>query len=142
MSVWTERFGKKQAAEEENINYGFEEEKPTGVTSAPKAGGSALELKIVRPETYDAVGGIADHLINRRTVVLNLEATNKETAKRIIDFLSGVAYSIGGSIRRVATNTFVITPNNVDVTGETIGDTRGAAPKTSGGEGGSSDFDF
>ncbi len=141
MSVWTERFGKKQA-EEETIGYDFEEENQASATAAPKVGGSALELKIVRPETYDAVGSIADHLINRRTVVLNLEATNKETAKRIIDFLSGVAYSIGGSIKRVATNTFVITPNNVDVTGETIGETTKTATKTSGSENGSSDFDF
>ena len=50
--------------------------------------------------------------------MLNLEATNKETARRILDFLSGVAYSIGGQLKRVANNTFVITPNNVDVSGD------------------------
>ena len=91
---------------------------------------SALELKVVRPETYDSVGKIADHLINRKTVVLNLEAANKETAKRLIDFLSGVAYSINGTIRRVATNTFVITPSNVGISGEAVtGEAPKAAPK-------------
>lgn len=103
-------------------------------------GASALELKVVRPETYDAVGKIADHLLNRRTVVLNLEATNKETAKRLIDFLSGVAYSINGNIRRVATNTFVITPSNVGITGEGLGTEE--APKASAKQEPADDFSF
>ncbi len=79
------------------------------------ASGSALELKVIRPERFETVTQIADHLINNRTVVLNLEATNKETAKRMIDFLSGVAYSIEGNLKKVANNTFVITPGNVAV---------------------------
>lgn len=82
----------------------------------------ALELKVVKPEKYDSTTAqkIADHLLNRRTVVLNLESTNKESARRLIDFLSGVAYSIDGYIQRVANNTFVIVPNNVDVSGEQL----------------------
>lgn len=82
------------------------------------AGGSALELKVVRPERFESVTQIADHLINGRTVVLNLEATNKETARRMIDFLSGVAYSIEGNLKKVANNTFVITPGNVSVSAD------------------------
>ena len=57
--------------------------------------------------------------------MLNLESTNKETAKRLLDFLSGVAYSIDGQLKRVATNTFVITPCNVDVSGEQMRSTSG-----------------
>lgn len=79
---------------------------------------ASIELKVVRPDTFINSRQIADHLLNNRTVVLNLEATNKETARRILDFLSGVAYSIGGQLKRVANNTFVITPNNVDVSGD------------------------
>lgn len=83
---------------------------------------SALELKVVRPERYDSMTAqkIADHLLNKRTVVLNLEASNKESSRRLIDFLSGVAYSIDGYIQRVANNTFVIVPSNVDVSGEQL----------------------
>lgn len=77
--------------------------------------GSALELKVIRPEHWENVNQIADHLINRRTVVLNLEATNKETARRMIDFLLGVVYTIEGDIKKVAPNTWVITPSNVDM---------------------------
>ena len=80
--------------------------------------GSNLELKVVKPERFDNVPQIANHLLNRRTVVLNLEGANKETARRIIDFLSGVAYSIEGNLKKVANNTFVITPGNVAVSGE------------------------
>ena len=80
--------------------------------------GAALELKVIRPERFESVSAIADHLINGRTVVLNLEATNKETSRRMIDFLSGVAYSIEGNLKKVANNTFVITPGNVAVSND------------------------
>ena len=76
---------------------------------------TSLELKVVRPENYASVTEIADHLLAHRTVVLNLEATNKEVAKRLIDFLAGVAYSIDGQLKNVANNTYIITPCNVDV---------------------------
>lgn len=76
---------------------------------------AAIELKVVRPENYASVTEIADHLLAHRTVVLNLEATNKEVAKRLIDFLAGVAYSIDGQLKNVANNTYIITPCNVDV---------------------------
>ena len=79
-------------------------------------GGGGIELKVVRPEHFEDVSTIADHLLNGRTVVLNLETASKETARRFIDFLSGVAYSIDGQMKRVANNTYIITPNNVDVT--------------------------
>ena len=93
------------------------EDARTGSVSTGGLGG-AIELKVVKPERYGNVKQIADHLLTHRTVVLNLESTNKETAKRLLDFLSGVAYSIDGQLKRVATNTFVITPCNVDVSGE------------------------
>ena len=86
--------------------------------------GTALEMKVVKPQQFDSVSQIADHLLNKRTVVLNLENTSKETARRLIDFLSGVAYSIDGSIKKIATNAYVITPNNVDV-----GDAQLKAPR-------------
>ncbi len=82
--------------------------------SMPGSTGS-LELKVIRPEHSDSVFQIADHLLNGRTVVLNLEATNSEETRRMIDFLTGVAYSINGDLRKVANKTYVITPNSVDI---------------------------
>lgn len=93
----------------------------TAPKSAPVSSG-ALELKICKPQSFSEVGTIADHLMNRCTVVLNLETTTKETARRIVDFLNGVSYSIDGQIKPVANNTFVITPKTVSVTGEHLDD--------------------
>lgn len=89
--------------------------------SAPVMGGGLslsgnnIKMQVVRPQSFDSVSQIADHLLNKCTVVLNLENTNKETSRRLIDFLSGVAYSIDGSIKRIANQAYVITPSNVDV---------------------------
>ena len=90
---------------------------------------SAIELRVMKPKDYASVTQIADNLLARRTVVLNLEATNKDTARRLIDFFSGVAYSIQGQLKRVANNTFVITPNNVDVSGEQLKSEKQAEPQ-------------
>lgn len=81
---------------------------------------AALEMKVVTPTKYEAVTQIADLLLDKKTVLLNLENTNRETAKRLIDFLSGVAYALGGDIQKVADNTFAVTPNNVAVSNEVI----------------------
>ena len=86
--------------------------------AAPSTPGSQVVL--VKPERFDDSPAIGDYLNQKRTVVLNLESTNKETARRIIDFLSGVAYANNGQIKRVANNTFIITPANVDVMGDLI----------------------
>lgn len=84
-------------------------------SSGISVSGSALEMKVVRPEHFDSVTQIADHLLDHRTVVLNLENSSKETSRRLIDFLSGVAYSINGSLKKIASNAYIITPDNVDV---------------------------
>lgn len=79
-----------------------------------------LKVVLVKPERFEDASTIADHLNNKRTVVLNLESTNKEVSRRLVDFLSGVAYANNGQIKRVATSTFIITPYNVDIMGDLI----------------------
>lgn len=79
-----------------------------------------LQVVLVKPERFDDASSIADHLNGKRTVVLNLESTNKEVARRLIDFLSGVAYANNGQIKRVSTNTFIITPYNVGIMGDLL----------------------
>ena len=76
---------------------------------------ASLELKVVRPEQFEDSCDIADHLLAGRTVVLNMDFINKDVTRRLIDFLSGVAYSIHGRFQRVATGTYIITPRNVEV---------------------------
>ena len=103
-------------------NNGYAQQPRSQQNGGMSLNASALEMKLIKPERYDSQTAqkIADHLLNRRTVVLNLESTNKESARRLIDFLSGVAYSIDGNIQRVTANTVVIVPNNVDVSGERL----------------------
>ena len=79
-----------------------------------------LKVVLVKPEHFEDASTIADHLNNKRTVVLNLESTNKEVSRRLVDFLSGVAYANNGQIKRVANSTFIITPYNVDIMGDLL----------------------
>ena len=80
-----------------------------------------LQVGIFKPERFgEETRAIADDLIKTHTVVLNLEDTNKDMARRILDFLSGVAYANNGKIKRVATNTYIIIPSNVDLTGDDL----------------------
>ena len=79
-----------------------------------------LKVVLVKPERFEDASTIADQLNNKRTVVLNLESTNKEVSRRLVDFLSGVAYANNGQIKRVANSTFIITPYNVDIMGDLL----------------------
>ncbi len=79
-----------------------------------------LQVVLVKPEKFDEAPQIADNLNERRTVVLNLESANRDIARRLLDFLSGVAYANGGKIKRVANSTYIITPYNVDVMGDLL----------------------
>ena len=79
-----------------------------------------LQVVLTKPEHYDEAGAIADNLNQKRTVVLNLESANREEARRLVDFLSGVAYANGGQLKRIANSTFIITPYNVDVMGDLL----------------------
>lgn len=79
-----------------------------------------LQVVLAKPEKFDDASAVADHLNNKRTVVLNLESTNKDVSRRLIDFLSGVAYANNGQIKRVANSTYIITPYNVDIMGDLL----------------------
>ena len=79
-----------------------------------------LKVVLVKPERFEAASEIADHLKEKRTVVINLESTHKDIARRLVDFLSGVAYAGEGKIKKVAANTYIITPYSVDIQGDLI----------------------
>ena len=79
-----------------------------------------LKVVLVKPECFENAAEIADHLKDKRTVVINLESTNKDIARRLIDFLSGVAYAGEGKIKKIAANTYIITPYHVDIEGDLI----------------------
>ena len=79
-----------------------------------------LQVVLVNPTRFENASEIADHLRDKRTVVLNLEQTDKNIARRLIDFLSGVAYANEGTIKKVALSTYIITPYNVEILGDII----------------------
>ena len=107
-------------------NFYEGEENETGISAGQMGSGvgitsgSAIEMIVVKPEKLETVTQIADYLVDRKTILLNLEDTNKETARRLIDFLNGVAYAINGDLRKVASNTYVVTPSNVELSGEKL----------------------
>ncbi|MBU9720428.1 MULTISPECIES: cell division protein SepF [Bacillaceae] len=75
------------------------------------------KVMLIEPHSYDEVQEIADHLKNRKSVVINLQRLPHDQAKRIVDFISGTVYAVGGNIQKLGSNIFLCTPDNVDVTG-------------------------
>ncbi|MDL2325240.1 cell division protein SepF [Ruminococcaceae bacterium OttesenSCG-928-A16] len=107
--------------QDEQDDYYYEETTPKKRDNVVNINATTqLQVVLVKPERFDDASAVADHLNSRRTVVLNLESTNKEVSRRLVDFLSGVAYANNGQIKRVANNTFIITPFNVDIVGDNI----------------------
>lgn len=87
------------------------------VNLATNAAGN-MQVVLVKPERFETAAEIADHLRDRRAVLMNLETTTKEIGRRLIDFLSGVAYAQGGRIKKVSANTYIITPAGVNLMGD------------------------
>ena len=81
---------------------------------------SSMQVVLVKPDRFDTVSEIADHLRDKKAVVLNLESTNKDVARRLVDFLSGVAYALDGKIKNVAISTYILTPFNVEIVGDLV----------------------
>ena len=81
---------------------------------------SAMQVVLVKPDRFDTVSEIADNLRDKKAIVLNLESTNKDVARRLVDFLSGVAYALDGKIKKVAISTYILTPYNVEIVGDLV----------------------
>lgn len=118
---------KERPTRERNVEesyYGTKKEAPAKLIKSKainySQSSSGLQVVLVKPERFDEVTTIADHLNEGKTVVLNLEDCQKEISRRVVDFLSGVAYANGGNMRKVAKNTFIIVARGVDVMGELL----------------------
>ena len=104
---------------EEMINKNEETTSGNGKVMNIKAQ-ARVRVVIVKPERFQDSSSIVDYLKDNKTVVLNLESTDREASRRIIDFSSGAAYANNGQIKCIANRTFIITPYNVDVVGEDV----------------------
>lgn len=145
MAGFVDKIQKMWNPPDDEVDYVYddememEEEAPVAdrrEEAPPRRGGAAQNNKVVnihataqlqvvlfKPENFgEETRAVADELLKMHTVVLNLEDTKKEISRRIIDFLSGVAYANGGKIKRVSTSTYIITPYNVDLTGDEVMD--------------------
>ncbi len=80
------------------------------------------KMILLEPRAFSESQQIADHLKNRHTVVVNLKRVTKDQAKRIVDFLSGCVYAIGGDLQKIGGGIFLCTPNNIDVQGKISND--------------------
>ena len=79
---------------------------------------NSMQVFLTRPERYEDVIEIADNLNIGKTAILNLENANRETSRRIVDFLSGSVYAIGGDLQKLGNGIFLCTPNNIPVEGK------------------------
>lgn len=106
---------------EEEIDYGKDspnqKEDPKNVVSLKSMKQPTSKVVLCEPRTYNEAQEIADNIVNRRAVVINLERVNKDQAKRIVDFLSGTVYAVNGDIQKLGVQTFLCTPDNVEITG-------------------------
>jgi len=110
----------QQAQEEQTMTRSRNaKQNVVSIQSVQKSSGSSSSSKVVlfEPRVYSDAQDIADHLKNRKAVVINLQQIPHDQAKRIVDFLSGTVYAIGGDIQRIGTNIFLCTPDNVEVSG-------------------------
>ncbi len=115
--------------EEEEMDYD-EPEEQAAEPAAPAVGSSnnnvisihdstSVQFVLFKPESFDpSVKEMANELMKRNTVILNVEDTNKDVSRRIIDFLGGVAYANSGNVKKVAEDTFIIMPSNVTLSGQ------------------------
>ena len=83
------------------------------------------KMILLEPRAYSESQQIADHLKMRNTVVVNLKRVTSDQAKRIIDFLAGTIYAIGGDLQKIGGGIFLCTPNNINVQGKITEETEG-----------------
>jgi len=79
-------------------------------------------IAIAKPNTYEEAREIADHLLSSNSVVLNLETVQKDVLRRILDFLSGVAYAQNATVKKTSANTYLIVPDNVPLRDDLLDD--------------------
>ena len=125
-SAAEEEFEQERAPEEES----YEPPRPAfsrrenraAPTPPPAPEKQKTKLQLAKPSSYDEAAGIADSLKQRQAILMNLENTDTGDARRLLDFLSGVAYALDGKIMRVSAQAYIIAPTNVDLVGDALAD--------------------
>lgn len=113
-------FGKKidyEDYDDEDDELEYEED-----DASLSLGGSNIELKVIKPTQFNQILTAGDHLIEGKTVLLNLEGVDKALCRRMIDFIAGVAYALNATIKSATNDSYFIAPRDVDVSGEIFDD--------------------
>ena len=116
-------------------NKGFASSEPvksvsssSKITPMRKRSGKSMEVRVIKPANMEETREIADTLLANCTVVLNLEGLDVEIAQRVIDFSSGACYTINGSLQKVSSYIFILTPQNVGISGDITDILNGSVP--------------
>lgn len=96
-----------------SVNYGSRKNKVVNISATTQ-----LKVVVVQPENFEDARTIADHLKTRRPIIINLEDLDADTARRVVDFLSGAVYGLEGNIQKVSAGIFLIAPYNVSIMGD------------------------
>ena len=115
-SATVSRISERRRARDE-IDDIFADEPPRRRVLAPVGGngGANVQVHLVTPGSFNDAQEVADHFKGDVRVILNLQATDGELAKRLIDFASGLTYALDGGMQKIAEKTFLLTPRNVEV---------------------------
>ena len=116
---------KKMMGEEDDVFTEPDKDKSYDLKAEEALEDGNSKMILLEPRAYSESQQIADHLKKRNTVVVNLKRVTPEQAKRIVDFLSGTIYAIGGDLQKIGGGIFLCTPNNVSVQGKITGETEG-----------------
>ena len=111
-------FGKFKIFETDDHVVTTNDEEYYSVSSEEVKKGATGKMILVEPRAYSESQEIADHLKSRNSVVVNFKRVTNDQAKRIIDFLSGTLYAIGGDLQKIGEGIYLCTPKNIDVQGE------------------------
>ena len=116
--VFKGRRGEDNEDYEEDTPVKTKPQKVTPIRQTSRKQGSAMEVCVIKPNTFDDSREVTETLLSNRTVVLNFEGLDVDVAQRIIDFTSGSCFAIGGNLRKVSASIFIVTPKNVDISGD------------------------
>jgi len=111
-------FGGESAAPVQSAPQPQRVQRPREGKVVSLGGDHPLQVVLTKPERFETAAEIADHLRDQRAVLVNLENTPRDITRRLVDFLSGVAYAVDGKVKKVAANTYIITPASVDLLGD------------------------
>ena len=115
---WTDPEPTASSARTSILRPAPEPRRLRGVESAPAPGGGSVRVHLVLPRSFNDAQQIADRFKEGVPVILNLQGSDQELAKRLIDFASGLTYALDGGMQRVADKVFLLTPRNVEVSAE------------------------